>query len=60
MKKYADLSEQEKEALEQRFFLSEEKDEIFIDQYGRPYAKKDGLLYFSMRTNQTEYSIKNK
>lgn len=46
MKKYADLSEQEKEALEQRFFLSEEKDEIFIDQYGRPYVKKRRVIVF--------------
>jgi hypothetical protein len=60
MKKYTDLSEQEKEALEEKFFLTEEKDEIFIDRYGRPYVKKDGLLYFSMRGNYTKYSIKNK
>jgi hypothetical protein len=60
MKKYTDLSEQEKEALEKKFFLIEEREEILIDQYGRPYVKKDGLLYFSMRIPQTEYSIKNK
>lgn len=60
MKRYEELSREEKRQLEERFFLSEEKDKIFIDRYGRPYEKRDGLLYFSMRGNYTNYSFKNK
>ena len=61
MKKYTDLSDQEKQYFEDNFFITEPREDILIDQYNRPYVKTDkGLLYFSMKEGYKEYSFKNK
>ena len=58
-KSWEDLSWQQQEELEESFFITTDKTNLFIDEHKRPYVQTaNGKEYCSARKNY-EYSIKN-
>lgn len=58
-KSWEDLSWQQQEELEESFFITTNKTNLFIDEHKRPYVQTaNGKEYCSARKNY-KYSIKN-
>jgi hypothetical protein len=60
MKAWEELGWEMQEILEQSFFIPEDKKDLFVDEFKRPYTKTvHGKIQCSAR-KEYEYSIKNK
>lgn len=60
MKSWEDLPWETQERLEEVFFIPEDKDNLFVDQYKRPYTKTVHGKIYCCSKKEYHYSVKNK